>query len=280
MTFAAREESRSLGEPLSYYLFRYGPDSYFAYTDAETPQQMAIPNIPGTVTFTPVPIARGEIAGTGSLDRTTLDIMLDDALELCSLFALYPPSDVVTLSVYEGHAGEDEVKGVWFGRVVGYGSDGQTKARLTCEPVATSLKRPGLRRHYQRGCPLVLYGPQCRAAKAPATTTALCQAVNGGVVTLPNGWSAQAAKYAGGIAEWLRVDGRTERRTVLQSTVGGMLVLSGPALGLVPGTQVTLSLGCNHQMDDCRTLHSNILNFGGQPWIPLKNPVGLTNNYY
>jgi hypothetical protein len=38
-------------------------------------------------------------------------------------------------------------------------------------------------------------------------------------------------------------------------------------------------LGCNHQAyaeegGDCQPLHDNIVNYGGDRWIPLKNPIG------
>jgi len=33
-------------------------------------------------------------------------------------------------------------------------------------------------------------------------------------------------------------------------------------------------------MDDCSFFFDNILNYGGMPWIPHKNPIGLINLYY
>jgi hypothetical protein len=33
-------------------------------------------------------------------------------------------------------------------------------------------------------------------------------------------------------------------------------------------------------MSDCQDVFNNILNHGGCPWIPLKNPIGNRNQYY
>jgi hypothetical protein len=48
---------------------------------------------------------------------------------------------------------------------------------------------------------------------------------------------------------------------------------------------VSVVLGCNHiayaeDGGDCQPLHDNIVNYGGDRWIPLKNPIGDYNNYF
>jgi len=35
---------------------------------------------------------------------------------------------------------------------------------------------------------------------------------------------------------------------------------------------VTLYPGCSHTIADCRDKFNNLVNFGGFPWIPSKNP--------
>lgn len=285
MTFSSREVSRALGSPMEIYLFRYGPEQtdFFAYTDNERAVQTVVAGVNNDdpITFAPVPISRDDITAKGSLDRQSLEIRMDYDLELVTLFSDYPPSDVVTISVFGGHRGEAEIKGVWFGRVLGFRAEG-TEAIFNCEPVSSSLKRPGLRRHYQYGCPHVLYGPQCKASRAVATADFVTTAVSRAVINLGAGWVDEATrvKYHGGIAEWTTAAGHTVRRTIINTASDGSVTLGGRATGLTVGLAVSMSLGCNHQTDDCRALHDNILNFGGQPWIPLKNPVGLTNNFY
>jgi hypothetical protein len=146
-----------------------------------------------------------------------------------------------------------------------------------------------LRRPYQYGCPLALYsvGPGlCNADKASKTLSATVSTVDGATVTLGAGWNGafSGAKFLGGLFEWVNDDGLTDRRTILRVT-GNTLSLSGIAKDVDPGDTVSVVVGCNHkayaeQDGDCLPLHDNINNYGGDPWIPLKNPIGDFNNYF
>lgn len=284
MTFNSRETSRHQGEPVSLYFFRYGdtPDAYYAFTDAEQPVTFGFDPQVGDVTFMPVPINRGTISASGSLDKAALEIRTAHDSELSLVFRLHPPSQVVVLSIFQGHAGDPDFKLAWGGRVLDCQLAGN-EAIFTCEPISTSLKRPGLRRHWQYGCPHVLYGPQCKADKEAATIVSSVVSVQGALVNLPGPWAADPMKpkYVGGLAEWVNPQGRTEVRTIIRLADSDTLVLSGFALGLLAGSSISLSLGCNHIWnEDCTLLHNNVHNFGGQPFIPTKNPVGITNNFY
>jgi hypothetical protein len=154
------------------------------------------------------------------------------------------------------------------------------------EPVSTSLRRPGLRRHYQYGCPHQLYGPHCLANKAAATVASTVASLAGATVTLNSGWNGAFAadKFLGGMLEWTAPGGSTDRRTILRIT-GNVLSLSGIPKDLAPTDAVDVVLGCNHKAyaedgGDCLPLHNNILHYGGQRWIPTKNPIGTNNMYY
>ena len=62
-------------------------------------------------------------------------------------------------------------------------------------------------------------------------------------------------------------------------------MLSGLPQDLAVNDSVEVVVGCNHKAyaeddGDCQPLHDNILNYGGDRWIPLKNPIGTYNNYY
>lgn len=283
MSFASREESRFNGEPINLYLFRYGdqPSEALAYTDAEE----AVIHL--GVTFEPVPIDRTKLTASGTLDKSNVTVSTPQDSALAKLYLIYPPSSVTTVVMYQGHL-DDEYKVVWTGRVVGCARKG-SRAEFTCEPVSTSLRRNGLRRRFQFGCPHVLYGDQCRASKSAATTTATLTAINGSRITFPIGWSSIAVKYAGGLVEWTADSGSREIRTVLNvENDGATLLLAGSIAGLRVGMTVNVVLGCNHKLGhgpqpdgDCGPLHNNAQNFGGMPYIPFKNPLSFgTNQYY
>lgn len=284
MSFADRETSRFSGEPVNLYLFRYGSQTteFFAYTDHEE-------SVPfDGFTYNPMPIDRTKLTSAGTLDKSKVTVTTPQDSPLARLYLAYPPSAVTTVIMRQGHVGDDDFKVVWTGRVMGCALKG-SKAEFACEPVSASLRRNGLRRRYQYGCPHVLYGDQCRASKVAATTAVAIVSASGNRVTLGSGWSPQPKKYVGGLIEWANEAGALQIRTILSVEAGGSTyLLSGPTAGLSPGHTVQMVLGCNHKLGhgpqpdgDCGPLHNNAQNFGGQPWIPLKNPLAFgVNQFY
>lgn len=276
MTFDARERSRATGHPINLYDIRYGPESGSIkyYTNLATAFTF------NSKTYEPLAIRHSDVVSSGNLDKTTLDLEVPESSFLADLYGAEPPSSVVSVIIRQGHVDDLDFKVCWAGRVLG-ATYRETLLVLECEPISSSLRRTGLTRNYQYACPLVLYGSQCRASKAAATTVVTITSIDGPLVTLPAGWAAENLrdKFVGGIAQWTRADGRVERRGIVKRNLD-VLTLSNLATDLAAGKSLTLILGCNHLQSDCANVHNNILNFGGQPAIPLKNPVGITNNFY
>lgn len=282
MSFAARETSRTLGEPVELYLFWYGSTdtAYYAYTDGETPitkSEQAPSGATISVTYSPVPIARGSINVSGSLDKSKLEIRGPRDLAVGGQFLVYPPTQPVSVTVYSGHVGETDWLVTWSGTALSCAFE-LSEIKLTCEPISAALRRNMLRRMYQYTCPHVLYGPRCKADQAAATVSGTVTAIAGQSISLTAGWNAQAVdKYLGGLVSWTGPSG-TERRTII-GVSGNTLRLSGLLRNLAVGNSVSVALGCNRKMDGC-ALQNNIYNFGGFPFIPPKNPLGNTSNFY
>lgn len=277
MTYSELEASRTLGRPAELYYFRFGSDpaAFFSYTDVEFPVVFE------GVTYEPIPIKRGNVVASGSLDKTRLSVRVPLSSGIAELFRVYPPGQVVTLTIRGGHLsdGDADFPVLWVGRVLQCSRDNNPgpEGDLSCEPSSTSMRRTGLRRHYQLSCPHVLYGEgdgQCNASRALSTVTVPVQAVSYTGITLLAGWAGaiDPKKYVGGILTWVTPYLR-EQRTILRVPTPTTLVLAGPTVGLVALADVEVSLGCNHQLSDCELLHNNILNYGGQHAIPLKNPT-------
>lgn len=280
MTFDLFESSRSSGKPIALFLFRVGPGDLdvLGYTNCETPIVYA-PS--GTlVTFEPTPIERDDIKSSGTLDKTTIDIRLSRDLAIADIFRIYPPSYVVSLVIYEGHIGDADMEFLvrWSGRIRNAQFDG-LKCTLTGEPISSILGRPGLRRNWQFGCPYVLYSPvTCKAQKIPQALTLTSILTGNSVRVHPVGVLPKpAVNYTNGTIEWFNAENRRELRNIAKVTAatGGNfdLVLTGGTHTLIVGQDMAMLLGCNHDTIDCETIFDNILNYGGQPWIPLKNPV-------
>jgi len=271
MTFLSRESSRSLGMPDTLVRFTSGTNVY-AYTDSEEPITFA------SVEYKPIPVSRDAVTSSGTLDKSTMKIQLPIDSDIAELFRIFPPSEVVGVAIFQGHADDGEFLSVWSGRVLSC-ARGDSVATLACEPVSTSMRRPGLRRRYQYGCPHVLYGPYCRANQEDFTVSAGVAEVDGTFLTMDAGWHAafDPEKFSGGIMAWDN-GGRREVRIILD-VVGDMIMIGGAVSGLDATATIQLSLGCAHTMSDCSGVFANINNFGGHPWIPSRNPISPVNFY-
>jgi uncharacterized phage protein (TIGR02218 family) len=284
MSFAAFEDGRATGQPVELYLFTYGPDSNAFIAQCDGDRAVTF----GGVTYEPAPLKRGKINSRQSLDKSEFKLLTSLSSPVVELFRLYAPSYPVTLTIRTGHyddpANEFIVAFVGVvqqskrGLAGGRQADGQARqAELLCTPESVSMRRPGLRRHYQLSCPHALYQTgdfNCRASKAAATRAAQeITALEYLAVTVESGWNGSfaAEKFVGGMVEWTG-DAGPEKRTILRVT-GNVLSLNAPTTGLTVGDTVDVVLGCNHQVTDCETLHNNIVNFGGMPYIPGVNPV-------
>ncbi len=282
MTFDTYERSRYRGAPVALHLV-VGSDTEtpvgpFAFNNGETDI------VREGIIFRPWPIKHGDITSDGTLDKSDLTVSLALGTDLDSLFLSYPPSQVVNLIIFEGHMDDDVTPetfpAVWSGRIVN-GEHKENELHLSCLPVSTAIKRPGLRRNYQIGCPHVLYGEQCRANKAAATVTRTIISVSRNEITFDATLGEDRARYAGGLVEWVAAGtGYREVRTIASiAPLGNRITFRGMPRGLAPGMQISLTRGCNHLMSGCEQ-HGNIHNYGGQPFIPLENPLSQKNQFY
>jgi hypothetical protein len=282
-SFSARETSRSLGAPVFLYLFRYGPDAdaIHAFTDAD--QSIVY----GGVTYLPAPITHANIESTGALDDKEFEITVAGDNPVAQLMSLYPTSFVITLVIRSGHAVRasdpfaeavtDTVLPVaWTGRIVERVGQGARQVKLVGLSAGSSMRRPGLTRHWQYSCPLVLYGSRCGADKEAATTTAVVVSASGNQITFEDNWrieDTERSDYFGGLLQWQGSSG-PEYRMILNVSLDGLTVTTtGPTGALSAGDEVEVSLGCPRTIEACGRLHNNIVNYGGHPYIPKFNPV-------
>lgn len=272
------QSSRSRAEPIFLYEIVHGSgiDERLLLTDAEVPITLQ------SGVYRVTAIDHAEVKASGTLDNTKLEVRCPFDSPLTRIFLSYPPDRTTTLTIRQGDMNdlEGEFPVIWSGRILAFSVD-NIEARFDCEPIGTAVRRPGLRRNFQYGCPHVLYGPQCKANRAARTVTSRAFSITGSAIELPGGWHGpfDTVKFNGGLAEWQVPAGSLITRTILQVN-GNTLILGGLPTGLTTSLDIRLSVGCNHQLSDCRNLHHNTPNYGGQPWIPLKNPVGNYNSFY
>lgn len=270
MTYDTFETSIQAGAPVELYEFARG-SQLFRYTSADADFTLL------GDTYTRETLQRSAIETSAERARNAISITCRREFAIADLFRIAPPSDVVAVTIRRVHRGDTDPAVIWMGRVLNCEWAGAA-AKLNCEPVSTSLKRPGLRRLYQRNCPHVLYGQglgQCNVNRATHSTVTTVTAISGLTLSV----AALAAKpYAGGFVEWEVATGVIERRFITGFS-GLTLTLSQAFQGIEVGDTVTVSPGCNHTTAVCDGTYDNLPNYGGMPFIPAKNPFDGTPVY-
>lgn len=269
MTYDTRENSLQSGEPIELYQFTYGNNIY-RFTSAQT----AVSAI-GYV-WQPALLKRSGIDYSAEKSRSNLKLDVSRQFEIADLYRIMPPSEVILLAVYRYHEGDNEVAIIWTGRILAVEFAGSL-ATITCEPVTTSLKRTGLRRLYQRTCPHVLYGSACRVDKANFMLTATLTTVYGTALGCSAFGLYPDRFFAGGYIEF-EYNGVVERRFITVHT-GTQITINVPLIGLESGSSVKVYAGCDHTKQTCKDKFNNLLNYGGFPYIPQKNPFGGNGIY-
>lgn len=280
------ENSPESGQPVSLFLFKFGPGAtdHYAYTNAE--QDVVHDTITYSSIYTPDQL--DDIESKQKQNESEMKIRMPLDSEISNLFISYPPTQIVTLVIREGHIPNTGDPGAWalgenfpvawMGRVLEVEREDEY-VTLVCDNTAASMRRPGLRSHFQYPCRHVLYRGRCGAVKASFTVVGVVSAVSLNRVTITEPWVQSgwvASDYARGRIEWTGTVAQ-HHRTILRVENGNELVLSGPATDLSVSDNVSLSLGCPKTLDACR-LRNAQQSFGGFIGIPSQNPTGINNH--
>lgn len=272
MTFEADETSKENGRPFELYEFSFGPraEDKFKYTNS----------VKAIEDFQPIPIKRDAYKTTGKAERDQMNFTVPARSEIAKMILPYPPPYTVYVTIWQGHhATPADRMVVWIGRLLSNAFEAG-EVVLTCESTLISLKRQGVRRRWQVGCPLRLYSQgvgQCNAERDDFTVeTEVVDVINDDPILPANWWQPfQREQFRNGMISWespLGVEYRSIRRS-LEDRV----VFNGQLRGIAVGDTVKMILGCNHKRVDCEEVFDNIKNYGGDDWLPLQNPVRNAN---
>lgn len=259
-TYSELELSAHGGRPVELFRFVHG-STIWTYSSGPEVEYNG-------ETYAAFAIGRDEIGQTKELHKGGLNVLLPRTCELSLLYLVGNPEAVVTLTVFRLHVGASDGPIVyWKGRIVSVEWSG-IEARLTCESVFTSLKRPGLRARYQRMCRHALYSAQCGVDKADYDVSGTVAAINSAktVLTVAAADALADGHFTGGM-----VQTPTGGFLFITGHAGSSLTLANPC-ALAVSDAITLYPGCARNRETCKDKFDNILNFGGWPWVPLRNP--------
>lgn len=269
--FDTFERSADAGEPIFLFDFSTGT-AHWRYTTAD--RQITHVSNP----YDPAPITAGNIVQGQEIKQKTIKITIPRDLQLALVLQNFPPSTDVMLTVFSLHYTDPDAQAIviWIGRVMQQNQKDST-IELSCEPAYTGIQTQGLRRRWQLNCPHVLYGLACGITASNYQVATTLTAVSGVVVSSADFVPPAGLSFAGGYLEWDSGKGYQERRSI-NSVSGTDLTLAYGSPDLSAGLSVTAFPGCRHTMADCKNFPvsgstvGNLANFGGDPYIPTKNP--------
>jgi hypothetical protein len=268
MSYDARERSADQGAPIQLYKFQRGPMSWL-YTSANRNV------VAESQTYLSAPIRMPDELEQGSeMNRAALRLTMPRSLDVVLPYIGAAPAEVVTLLLRQYHDGDGQLAVLWTGRILSVSFVGEL-AEMTLEPVYTSLRRMGLRRAYQKGCPYVHYGPQCGVSAAAYKFQATITAINGLTIEASEFVAPPGGRVLpGGYVEWGLAGGLIERRFIFGHN-GAAVELDQIPVGLQIGSKVDAYPGCKRitGAGGCADF-ANLPNYGGMPNIPGKNPFG------
>jgi hypothetical protein len=233
-------------------------------------------------TYDPQPLARSQVESKNEMSRASIDIRTSLNNPLALRYLSQPVDRVVTLAIFKQVDGVTNI--FWRGRL-GAVKATDREVALTFESVFTSLRRPGLRARYQRGCRYALYGHGCALDPENFRMSVLMTGFSGTTLFVSDTSAEPNNRFQGGMVR----SPEGTLRYVMSSVVNQVTLARsfdslittflnrgyGQSYGNSYGGYVELGLypGCAHDMTACQSFN-NLDNYGGFPWIPLKNPFG------
>lgn len=265
MTYSTNEIGQYTGDLVELYLFQLGPIS-FTYTN--TTDEITYSG----KLYTPYNLSRNQINQGDDVNRGDLTITTDRGFLPSDRFRVTPPSTPMLLTVYRLHRGDADAGVAWQGRVISVEWSGSS-SKLSCQSIFSSIKRIGIRRTYQSTCPHVLYGLDCRVDKVGYKSTGSPIAVTSNTIQATVLAQNGNNYYDGGYVEYITPEGLVEQRTIL-SQVSDTATLSASLIGLDTTMNFDVYTGCNRTLSVCDATFSNVVNYGGFPYVPSDTPFG------
>jgi len=257
MSFDAIESSGYLAQNFDLYLFGMG-STVWTLTNEDSPITY------NGRTYAPSTISRDEIELSQEQDAGTVKVKLPKSHAIAALFIPRLPPVPVTLTIYSGHYGDDEIVPIFIGRVAS--ALYPDECELTCVTDRDELKRKIPTLLYQPSCPRIFGDPGCGIDLAAKTYTGTIASVqgNGTIITVPEFASIPYSLTTGYILR-----GSDARFVVAHN--GNKVTLMTAIPDLAPGDAVSGTAGCRKTYADCSSF-SNVERFLGFDMIPNRNP--------
>lgn len=268
MSYSEHETSADEGSPVELYHFSRVGLLHWRYTSADRDYTQ------DSQIYLARAIRRSQIEQGPEPRRSGLTVTAGHDLPVIQPYKVAAPSDPILLTLRQVHHGDVDAEAsiIWQGRIVSVRFAGE-EADIALEPMGGDMKSTGLRRNFQKGCPHDLYGPGCGVDKEDFRTNGTVDTITGEVVSVSEADALPDGYFSGGMLLYEVAAGVFERRFITEHA-GANLTLDAYPYDLLVSAAVILYAGCDHVIQTCHDKFDNRLNYGGQPYIPVKNPFG------
>jgi len=258
MAFLDDEKSVADSKPIEIYHFEnVTTNEHWRYTSAGVDQTYI------DQTYEAVPIQRSNLELTEDTFKNELKIEVARDNPFAEQFILSPVEGIIEITIYRGQDGDYITH--WNGAVLAVVFN-SNKAEIICTPRTSSMLRLGLRRKFSRICTYPLYGEGCGVQKILYKVEGLIATISDFTITASEFGDKTDGWFIGGKI----VVGNAQRLIVGHS--GTSITISRRLLDADAGDAFTAYAGCDHTKATCKDKFDNLDEFGGQPWIPDKNP--------
>lgn len=271
MTFDAFETSVEDGNVIELYQFTQGP------------VVTRFTNFSETVTFDgavweTTQISREDIqkAIESSVNELKIFMPLDNSI--ASQFIGNVPGKQIDIVIYRAHFTDpaEERLVVYEGFLAQAEFDGDLLATITVQPFTNVFKRTGPRFVYASLCNNILYDAGCKVVRGANKHTGLVSAVDLTLRTITvNGLSGMGAGWAEGGFAAFPAGGNDDQRLIVSQAGDTVTLLSNFSEDILT-FNIDVFAGCAHDITTCENKFNNVINFGGYPFVPLKNPFSTT----
>ena len=277
MTYDTLETSTAEGRPYFLYLFAEGTNLWRFTSRAVdwTAPAGAIAGEPGETVWAASALSHGSVVQSSDPRRVDLSLTFPISDPFARRYLGPRNRAVTTLTIFRGHEQVPmEVVAHWKGRVVSARTEGP-RIILRCESLFTAMRREGVRAKYQRLCRHALYAGGCRLGIEAFFVAGTANARSGLQITVPEAAAQPNGWYRGGVLRHSGLLGFITGHAGTTLTLAGRMPDLEAAIddpNVTPAIEI--APGCDLRRDTCTAKFSNLLNFGGFPDIPGRNPFG------
>jgi uncharacterized phage protein (TIGR02218 family) len=281
MTYDTIEASIAEGRP--YYLYQFIEGEQIWRFTSRASDWISAASEGGDLIWEAAAISHGDVVQCSEIERGRLELNLPLSHAFAARFLAPLGNTPVTLTIFRGH---EQVLGEtvahWKGRIVGAEAEG-ARLILSAESIFSTLRRAGVRAKYQRICRHALFRRGCGLDVMQYWLPGEVTAIAGANLIVPAAAGSPEGWYRGGVLRFGAQLGFITGHAGATITLSRLMpeiatALANPALDPATGAPLPIVLeiapGCDLRAETCAAKFGNLLNFGGFPAIPGRNPFG------